>query len=155
MKFEVRSSNEELRRENLLVVLNSNFSVPGDRMSEVVEQSAPQSTPKVPAGAGETLLLVRDLRKYFPVKRGVLARVVAQVKAVDGVTFAISSGETLGLVGESGSGKTTVGRCILRLIEPTSGTIQFEGVGLLQLGSADMRRMRRDMQIVFQDPYAS
>ena len=119
------------------------------------DESAPQTTPKVPAGAGETLLLVRDLQKYFPVKRGVLARVVAQVKAVDGITFAISSGETLGLVGESGSGKTTVGRCILRLIEPTAGTIQFQGVDLLQLGATDMRRMRQNMQIVFQDPYAS
>jgi oligopeptide transport system ATP-binding protein len=119
------------------------------------DESAPQQTPKVPAGAGETLLLVRDLQKYFPVKRGVLARVVAQVKAVDGITFAISSGETLGLVGESGSGKTTVGRCILRLIEPTAGTIQFQGVDLLQLGATDMRRMRQNMQIVFQDPYAS
>jgi oligopeptide transport system ATP-binding protein len=119
------------------------------------DESAPQQTPKVPFGAGKTLLLVRDLQKYFPVKRGVLARVVGQVKAVDGITFAISSGETLGLVGESGSGKTTVGRCILRLIEPTSGTIEFEGVNLLQLGATDMRRMRRDMQIVFQDPYAS
>jgi oligopeptide transport system ATP-binding protein len=117
--------------------------------------SAPQETPIVPAGAGETLLLVRDLRKYFPVKRGVLARLVAEVKAVDGVTFAISRGETLGLVGESGSGKTTVGRCILRLIEPTSGSIVFEDVDLLHLGSADMRRMRRHMQIVFQDPYGS
>ena len=124
-------------------------------VSTPIDQSAPQTTPKVPLGVGETLLLVRDLRKYFPVKRGVLARVVAQVKAVDGITFAISSGETLGLVGESGSGKTTVGRCILRLIEPTSGTIQFEGVDLLQLGSTDMRHMRRNMQIVFQDPYAS
>jgi len=119
------------------------------------DESAPQQTPKVPLGAGETLLLVRDLQKYFPVKRGVLARVVGQVKAVDGITFAISTGETLGLVGESGSGKTTVGRCILRLIEPTSGTIEFEGVNLLQLGATDMRRMRRNMQIVFQDPYAS
>jgi oligopeptide transport system ATP-binding protein len=119
------------------------------------EQSAPQETPKIPAGPGEALLVVRDLRKYFPVKRGVLARVVAEVKAVDGVTFAISRGETLGLVGESGSGKTTVGRCILRLIEPTSGSIEFEGTDLLQLGSTDMRRMRRNMQIVFQDPYAS
>src|SRR5438477_12968908 len=74
------------------------------------EQSAPQTTPKIPLGAGEPLLVVRDLRKYFPVKRGVLATVVAEVKAVDGVTFGISPGETLGLVGESGSGKTTVGR---------------------------------------------
>ena len=119
------------------------------------DESAPQQTPKVPAGAGETLLLVRDLQKYFPVKRGVLARVVAQVKAVDGISFAISSGETLGLVGESGSGKTTVGRCILRLIEPTGGTVQFQGVNLLELGTTEMRRMRQNMQIVFQDPYAS
>ena len=124
-------------------------------MPDVIEQSAPQTTPKVPVGAGETLLLVRDLKKYFPVKRGVLARVVAEVKAVDGVTFAVSRGETLGLVGESGSGKTTVGRCILRLIEPTSGSIQFEGAELTELGATDMRRKRRDMQIVFQDPYAS
>jgi oligopeptide transport system ATP-binding protein len=119
------------------------------------EQSAPQTTPKVPAGAGQSLLVVRDLRKYFPVKRGILSRVVANVKAVDGISFGVSKGETLGLVGESGSGKTTVGRCILRLIEPTSGEVSFEGTNILALGSGDLRRKRADMQIVFQDPYAS
>ena len=119
------------------------------------EESAPQKTPKLPMGLGEPLLVVKDLRKYFPVKRGVLARVVAQVKAVDGISFGLARGETLGLVGESGSGKTTVGRCILRLIEPTDGTVEFEGTNVLGLDSGDMRRMRRHMQIVFQDPYAS
>ena len=119
------------------------------------EESAPQQTPKVPLGTGEPLLVVRDLRKYFPVKRGVLARVVAHVKAVDGISFGVSRGETLGLVGESGSGKTTVGRCILRLIEPTDGTVEFENTNVLGLNGGDMRRMRRNMQIVFQDPYAS
>ncbi len=119
------------------------------------EESQSGITPVIPMGAGEALLVVRDLKKYFPVKRGVLARVVANVKAVDGISFGVSRGETVGLVGESGSGKTTVGRCILRLIEPTSGEIVFEGTNVLSLDSGGMRRMRRDMQIVFQDPYAS
>jgi oligopeptide transport system ATP-binding protein len=117
--------------------------------------SALQLTPTLPLARGTPLLVVRDLKKYFPVKRGVLARVIAQVKAVDGISFGVSRGETLGLVGESGSGKTTVGRCILRLIEPTAGEIVFEDTNVLTLDSGDMRRMRRNMQIVFQDPYAS
>lgn len=123
--------------------------------SNDTQRSAPQETPKVPQGAGESLLEVRDLRKYFPVKRGVLSRTVGHVKAVDGVTFAIAKGETLGLVGESGSGKTTVGRCILRLIEPTDGAVRFNGADILPLDSDAMRAMRRHMQIVFQDPYGS
>jgi oligopeptide transport system ATP-binding protein len=101
------------------------------------------------------LLVVRDLKKYFPVKRGVLGRVVANVKAVDGVSFSVAHGETLGLVGESGSGKTTIGRCILRLIEPTAGVVEMEGTNVLDLDAGAMRRMRRHVQIVFQDPYAS
>src|SRR4051794_39949135 len=119
------------------------------------ETSGSQQTPVLPLGIGEPLLVVRDLKKYFPVKRGVLARVVAQVKAVDGISFGVARGETLGLVGESGSGKTTVGRCILRLIEPTGGEIVFDDTSVLSLGTADMSRLRRNMQIVFQDPYAS
>jgi oligopeptide transport system ATP-binding protein len=109
----------------------------------------------LPMTVAEPLLEVHDLKKYFPVRRGLLGRVVANVKAVDGVSFGISRGETLGLVGESGSGKTTVGRCILRLIEPTSGRVEIDGTNVLELGSGDLRRMRRRMQIVFQDPYGS
>jgi oligopeptide transport system ATP-binding protein len=102
------------------------------------------------------LLTVIDLHMHFPVKKGVLIeRTVGRVKAVDGVSFEIREGETLGLVGESGSGKSTTGYCILQLLRPTSGSIRFQRQELTTLKGEDLRRMRRDMQIVFQDPYAS
>ena len=101
------------------------------------------------------LLEVRNLKKYFPIRRGVFSRIAAQVKAVDDISFSINRGETFGLVGESGCGKTTAGRTVLRLIEPDSGEIGFDGVDLRQLGVEELRRRRRDMQIIFQDPYAS
>ncbi|MCR4315058.1 MAG: dipeptide ABC transporter ATP-binding protein [Planctomycetes bacterium] len=101
------------------------------------------------------ILSVDDLKVYFPVKRGLLSKVVAHVKAVDGVSFDLHRGETLGLVGESGCGKTTVGRSILRLIEPTSGDVYFEGEKLQDLSPAELRERRRRMQIIFQDPYSS
>ncbi len=108
------------------------------------------------AGASDNVLLeVKDLTKYFPVRAGVLQRVVAWVKAVDGVSFTVRSGETFGLVGESGCGKTTVGRCILRLIEPTAGSVLFEGRSVFRLGKRPLKELRRDMQIIFQDPYSS
>jgi oligopeptide transport system ATP-binding protein len=102
------------------------------------------------------LLSVRDLEKHFPIRKGMLVeRTVGQVKAVDGVSFDIAEGETLGLVGESGSGKSTTGYCVLQLLKPTSGSIQFMGKELTEIGREELRRMRREMQIVFQDPYAS
>src|ERR1043165_5232498 len=103
----------------------------------------------------EPILSVQNLKKHFPIHRGVLGQVAAHVKAVDDISFAINQGETFGLVGESGCGKTTTGRAVLRLLEPDSGTIRFDQVDLLSLGKQELRRKRRDMQIIFQDPYAS
>jgi oligopeptide transport system ATP-binding protein len=102
------------------------------------------------------LLGVRDLTKHFPVRKGLLIeRTVDHVKAVDGVSFDIQEGETLGLVGESGSGKSTTGYCILQLLKPSGGSVRFQDKELTTMGREDIRRMRREMQIVFQDPYAS
>jgi oligopeptide/dipeptide ABC transporter ATP-binding protein len=97
----------------------------------------------------QTLVEIKDLKKYFPAARGQV------VRAVDGVSFTIRRGETLGLVGESGCGKTTIGRCLLRLVEPTSGEIRFNGRDLLKLNRSELRELRRRMQIIFQDPYSS
>jgi peptide/nickel transport system ATP-binding protein/oligopeptide transport system ATP-binding protein len=104
---------------------------------------------------GEVLVEVDNLVKYFPVRAGLLQRVVNQVKAVDDVSFFVKKGETLGLVGESGCGKTTVGRTMLRLIEPTGGAVRFEGRDVFSMTPREMKITRRDMQIIFQDPYAS
>lgn len=103
----------------------------------------------------EPLLRVSNLKKHFPVKGGFFSREIGRVHAVDGVSFAVNRGETLGLVGESGCGKSTTARCVLRLIEPSAGEIVFDGKDVLGFGGSDLRAMRRDMQLVFQDPFAS
>ena len=103
----------------------------------------------------EALLSVKDLKMHFPIRKGVLRRTVGHVRAVDGVSFDVQAGETFGLVGESGCGKTTTGRSILRLLEPTGGQVFFNGINVTELNSQEMRRLRADMQIVFQDPYGS
>ena len=103
----------------------------------------------------ETLIKVEGLKKYFPIQEGILKKTTGHVKAVDGVSFEVKRGETFSLVGESGCGKSTTGRALLRLIEPTDGKVIFEGVDLVTLGEEEMRRKRRDLQIVFQDPFAS
>jgi oligopeptide/dipeptide ABC transporter ATP-binding protein len=106
-------------------------------------------------GKDHKLIEVRNLSKYYPVYGGVLRRVVANVKAVDGVSFTISQGETLGLVGESGCGKTTIGQTILGLLPHTGGEVRLDGIDIFKLRGAELKKMRRNMQIVFQDPYSS
>lgn len=103
----------------------------------------------------EVLLDVQNLKKYFPIKRGVFSKTIGYVKAVNDVTFQIKKGETLGLVGESGCGKTTIGRALLRLIEPTEGKVFFEGKDVTAMNHKELKEVRKDMQIIFQDPYSS
>jgi peptide/nickel transport system ATP-binding protein len=103
----------------------------------------------------DAILDVKDLRMYFPVTRGLLRRKVADVKAVDGVTFSLKRGETLGLVGETGCGKTTIGRCVLRLYQPTGGQILFEGEDISSLPEKKIKQVRRNVALIFQDPYSS
>lgn len=112
------------------------------------------------AQAGQRLLDVRDLKKYYPIERGFMKRVVGHVRAVDGVTFHVDAGETVGLVGESGCGKTTTGRCLLRIIEPTAGHIEFfdkagQCLSVRELDASGVKVLRRNAQIIFQDPYSS
>ena len=116
----------------------------------------PTTATRSEARKGEPLLVVQNLKKYFPIKKGILIdRTVDYVKAVDDVSFEIYPGKTLGLVGESGSGKSTTGYCVLELLKPTSGSVRFLGEELTTMKKEELRRMRREMQIVFQDPYAS
>src|SRR5512146_317561 len=103
----------------------------------------------------EVLIDVQNLKKYFPIKKGIFSKTIGYVKAVDDVSFKIKKGETLGLVGESGCGKTTIGRSILRLIEPTGGKVLFEGKDVTEMNSKDLKQIRKEMQIIFQDPYSS
>jgi peptide/nickel transport system ATP-binding protein len=121
---------------------------PGARMS------ANAGVQYIPEGT-KPLLAVNNLQVHFPVRRGILSRTVDHVRAVDGISFNVYRGQTLGLVGESGCGKTTAGRAILRLVEPTGGQVWLDGVDVASLGSSDLRQMRRRMQIIFQDPYGS
>jgi oligopeptide/dipeptide ABC transporter ATP-binding protein len=112
--------------------------------------------PAASASSDDELLRVEDLKVYFPINEGVLfERHVGDVRAVDGVSFSIRRGETLGLVGESGCGKSTTGRAILRIYDPTEGRITLDGTDLTSLNTRDLNRMRRRMQMIFQDPYAS
>ncbi|BBO36293.1 ABC transporter ATP-binding protein [Lacipirellula parvula] len=123
-------------------------------MGHAVGATPAADTQYIPEGT-KPLLAVNNLQVHFPVRRGILARTVDHVRAVDGISFNVYRGQTLGLVGESGCGKTTAGRAILRLVEPTGGQVWLDGVDVASLGSSDLRQMRRRMQIIFQDPYGS
>ncbi|MFI0206733.1 ABC transporter ATP-binding protein [Streptomyces sp. NPDC016734] len=117
--------------------------------------SIPEQNRSSAQPSSNVLLKVTDLQKHFPIRKGLLQREVSAVKAVDGLGFEVYRGETLGIVGESGCGKSTMGRLITRLLEPTAGTIEFEGKDITHLGVTGMRPLRRDVQMIFQDPYGS
>jgi peptide/nickel transport system ATP-binding protein len=121
----------------------------------ILSGSANTTNAVIPPTSTKPLLEVKNLQKYFPIRGGILSRVVANVKAVEDVSFTVKRGEVVGLVGESGSGKTTAGRAILRLIEPTSGEVNFEGKDITKISKGEMREYRKEMQIIFQDPFAS
>jgi peptide/nickel transport system ATP-binding protein len=130
------------------------------RKTEGAAEAATPSQQPGPAGRrsvqdAEVLLKVEGLKKHFPIKKGILQRQVGAVKAVDGIDFEVRKGETLGVVGESGCGKSTMGRVITRLQDPTGGSIHFEGQDITRLGAGKMRPLRRDIQMIFQDPYGS
>ena len=120
-----------------------------------METATMQNAPASMKNSQDVLVEVQNLVKYFPVRAGLMQRVVNWVKAVDDVSFFVRKGETLGLVGESGCGKTTVGRTMIRLVEPTGGSVRFDNKDVFALKPKDMKIVRRDMQIIFQDPYAS
>jgi ABC-type glutathione transport system ATPase component len=117
-----------------------------------VPQSSSRENSKI---SRSPLLSVRDLTKHFPIKKGLFGKAAGSVRAVQNVSFDVMPGETLGLVGESGCGKSTTGRMILRLIEPTAGSVEFEGVDLVKLNASQMRTLRRRIQVIFQDPFSS
>jgi oligopeptide/dipeptide ABC transporter ATP-binding protein len=124
-------------------------------MLDLVSSGTRAPQPAAAPGTQVPLLEVEGLKKHFPVTKGLLSRTVGQVHAVDGVSFTIAAGETLGLVGESGCGKSTVGRTVLRLLDPTAGSISVNGKDITQLGKKELRPYRREMQIIFQDPFSS
>jgi len=135
--------------------MTSQQTAAGTQQPEIPTQAQQPAGGRQQAADGQPLVRVRDLRTHFPIRRGVFSRTVGYVKAVDGVSFDVHAGKTLGLVGESGSGKTTVGRTILRLIPATSGSVHYRGQDVFALQGERLRKLRRHMQIIFQDPMSS